>query len=967
MRWLLSLVLALAACGSGVPPLVTAEPGVIFTYPADQQLDIPTGARIVVTFSEPVEAGALGPCSATTGPFCVVGPAGPVDAMPQITGDGRSVELAGSLEPGTTYGVYVRQDLAPRATNLPTAGPLFEFTTRAERPRAAAPALVAVNGSPVATPDSYRPVLESSTIRLVFSEPLDPRTVTLAPGSLELVDQATGTAVPALVVAQGIHASIDPLADLVPGTRYEVRAGAAIRDLGGRALTASSASFVPLGSGATTPILQTARTRQDGDPGPARSRSGADRNVISIDKPLIGRENVSVLPGTMQIELGDPKALEERGNAIAFTIRRGQRLSLSGLDIKLGGELPAGISTGDIQIELLTDAGGLLYRNPYHPTDQAPENAGAPLYVDLAMDLAVYSTDPAGNAVISQTILGVQTTGTAIATDGVLAIENVAAMEMSLLGMTDAPANMVLELFTDVGATIAGDSEPPILIVTSPAEGTSLHGVGDGIELGFSEPVDLARLRAGGLRLETAAGQAIATTLESHGATVVVRPVQRLPYATDLELVLGDVADVAGNPLAATTPLGFSTPRLAATSVPLTITTLRPGAPCALSNGHCAGGGDQDETYKPFELAANEPIDAVFSQPVTPGSITLGASCGTGSVRVEELDSSGTCTAVVAGTLIRRDRGLSFVPDVPWVVGKHYRLALVTGGNGSCDGNELCGIGNNAGSFDPLSGTEDGDAGGPALVVDFVGGAATTSVLSNLDVNPATDINGSGFIGATETRYDENRAALRITGTSGAVSSASFDMADCLPATPTVEGCTYLAGSLPVQLGELEHDCALPNGGTAPSCIPLGLSPQMLLGTSLSLDATVGITINNDTGTTLMRIREPSTGPLKGFIVDDNGKPKIIASLALYMDAPDLSIPLTSHDLHSKELLVQLEGPVTFLPDGQIRIQLSNVTDIPISIHIDAPLGLSGNIDMVLPRGEMRLQLLSRLLRGVEP
>ena len=130
VRWLLSpgVVLALAACGSGVPPLVTAEPGVIFTYPADQQLDIPTGARIVVTFSEPVEAGALGPCSATTGPFCVVGPAGPVEAMPQITGDGRSVELAGSLEPGTTYGVYVRQDLAPRATNLPAAGPLFEFT-----------------------------------------------------------------------------------------------------------------------------------------------------------------------------------------------------------------------------------------------------------------------------------------------------------------------------------------------------------------------------------------------------------------------------------------------------------------------------------------------------------------------------------------------------------------------------------------------------------------------------------------------------------------------------------------------------------------------------------------------------------------------------------------------------------------------------------------------------------------------
>jgi hypothetical protein len=957
------VVLALAACGSGVPPLVTAEPGVIFTYPGDQQLDIPTGARIVVTFSEPVEAGALGPCTATTGAFCVVGPAGPVDAMAQVTGDGRSVELAGPLEPGTTYDVIARPELMPRATNLPASGPLFRFTTRTERPRAAVPTLVAVNGSPLATPDSYRPVLESSTIRLVFSEPLDPRTVTFAPGSLQLVDLSTSTVVPSLVVAQGIHASIDPLDDLAPGRRYEVRAGATIRDLGGRALTPATASFTPLDSGAATPILQVARARQEGDPGPTRSRSGADRNVITIDKPLIGRERVAVLPGTMQIELGDPTALEERGNAIAFTLRRGQRLALSGLDIKLGGEIPAGLATGDLQIELLTDAGGLLYRNPYHPADQAPENAGAPLYVDLAMDLAVYSLDPAGNAVISQTVLGVQTTGTAIATDNVLAIENVAAMEMSLLGMTDAPTNMVLELFTDGGGTVPSDTEPPVLLVTSPGEGTSLHAVGDGIELGFSEPVDLARLHAGGLRLETAAGQLIPTTLESHGATIVVRPVQRLPYATDLELVLSDVADVAGNQLAATSPIAFSTPRVQNTNVPLTLVTLRPGAPCALSDGKCAGGADSDEIYRPFALAANEPIDAVFSQSVD--SVSLGTSCGTGSVRVEELDLGGTCIGVVAGTLIQRDRALSFVPDVPWVVGKRYRFVLATN-TSNCD-NVLCNLTGVVASFDPLRGTESGDAGGPSLVVEFVGAAATTSVLSNLDVNPATDRNGSGFVDSNETRHDENRAALRITGTSGAVSSASFDMVDCLPATPEVEGCTYLAGSLPVQLGELQRDCALPNGGTATSCIPLGLSPQVLLGTSLSLDASVGITINTDTGTTLMRIREPATGPLQGFIVDDNGSPRIVASLALYMDAPDMSIPLSSHDLHSKPLTVHLEGPVTFLPDGQIRIQLSNMTDVPISVGIDAPLGLSGTVDMVLPRGEMKLQLLSRLLRGVEP
>jgi hypothetical protein len=107
--------------------LATADPGVIFTYPIDAQLDVPVGTRVVVTFSDPVEAGALGPCTATTGAFCVVGPNGPVAATPEVTGDGRSVQLASGLEPGTRYDVFVRAELSPTAANLPDSGPLFRL------------------------------------------------------------------------------------------------------------------------------------------------------------------------------------------------------------------------------------------------------------------------------------------------------------------------------------------------------------------------------------------------------------------------------------------------------------------------------------------------------------------------------------------------------------------------------------------------------------------------------------------------------------------------------------------------------------------------------------------------------------------------------------------------------------------------------------------------------------------------
>jgi hypothetical protein len=303
------------------------------------------------------------------------------------------------------------------------------------------------------------------------------------------------------------------------------------------------------------------------------------------------------------------------------------------------------------------------------------------------------------------------------------------------------------------------------------------------------------------------------------------------------------------------------------------------------------------------------------------------------------------------------------------VEGQRYRVALLSGGDEDCDLGELCNrITGRAASFDPLSGTEDGDAGGPALVIDFLGVAANRATFLFAEASPFGDVNGSGFLDGGETARDENRAAVRIVGTTGDVGNASFDMPDCLPQTPEREGCIYLLGAMPVQLGELEHDCALPDGTTAPSCIPIGLSPQTMLATSLALDASVGISISSDTGTSVLRIREPASGPVKGFIVAGNGpEPKMVLGLDLYMDAPDLSLPLSDHDLHSKPLSVLLEGPVAFFPDGRIAISLSNVADVPLEVNIDAPLGIGGSVKMILPAGEMKLQLLSRPLRGVEP
>jgi len=970
-------IAAITACSNATSPLATAEPGVVYTYPIDAQLDVPLGARVVVTFSDPVEGGAIGACTGTgadvTGAFCLVGPDGPVAATAEVVGDGKTVQLSGvAFAPGTTYAVYARAALAPAARNLPQAGPLFRFTTRSTQPRAAAPTVVAINGAAPAAPEAFRPMFETSTIRLVFSEPLDPRTVTLAPGAIELVDMTAGTAVPATLLAKGIHVSIDPIRDLVAGRPYQVKVGAQIADLGGQRVAPTSITLAPAGTGADHPIPETLRTRQAGDRGPALSRTGAERNVIAIDKPLIGKETAQVLPSALAAELGDPKAL---GGPIAFTIRRGQRLKASGLDVKLGGELPVGLSTGDIEIELLTDGGGRMYRNPYQPADQHPENERAPLFVDLSMDVAVSAVDPNGHAVLTQTVLGVQASGVVVATDGVLDIESVVAMDLDLLGVARAPANLVLELITDPTAQPDTDVVAPELLGSLPGGTGGELPVDAGVELIFSEPIDLDRARAGGLRLETLSGQAVATVLESHGAAIVVRPVAPLAYSTGYRVTLTDVADVAGNQLTGAVPVSFLTPPLVATNVPLAVASVHPGVPCTLtgatagSPGRCSSGLGADDKYRPFSLAANEPIHVTFTQPLAPASVTHGTACNAGSVRIEEVDAAGACVAAVAGTFVQHDRVISFLTEAPWQVGKRYRLTLISGGNSSCIAGEICGISGVAASFDPLGGITNGGAGGPNLVIDFTGAPATDATLVVTEASLFTDANGSGAVEAGERSRDDNRVALRITGTTGVVSNASFNMPDCLPGTPEKEACMYLSGTMPVELLPLAHDCPLPGGATAASCVPVVLTPQVMYATSVAIDATGAliVPISSDTGMSVMRVREPATGPVTGYLIDDQGTPTLVLALDLYLDAPDMSIPLSSHDLHSKPLSVSLRGPLRFLPDGRIAIAVVNVADVPLSVTINAPLGISGAVKMIVPRGEMKIQLVSPPLRGGLP
>jgi hypothetical protein len=211
---------------------------------------------------------------------------------------------------------------------------------------------------------------------------------------------------------------------------------------------------------------------------------------------------------------------------------------------------------------------------------------------------------------------------------------------------------------------------------------------------------------------------------------------------------------------------------------------------------------------------------------------------------------------------------------------------------------------------------------------------------------------------------------LAASEATGGIRSAAFPTStqDCVPATGDREACLYLLGAMPVVMGELMSDCPLPGGTSAPSCLPVEISPQAMFATSVAMEANIGLPLplTANTETTVMRIREPASGPVMGYIIDGGDGPKMITALDLYMDAPDMNVPLSTHDLHSKPLTATLEGPVKFLPDGRIAIQVANTADVPMEIAIDSSVGVNGTIKLVVPKGEMKLQLVSPALRGGE-
>ncbi len=211
-------------------------PTLEITTPVDDALDVPVDADLVLDFDEPVVAGT-GNIIITDGVTPITIPVN--DPQVTIVDDIVTINPTADLLPGTEYDVNIApaafEDLA--GNDFVPTNPVIEFTTAAGGD-VTAPTLQAT--TPV---DDAVDIAVDANLVLDFDEPVQAGT-----GNIIITDGVTPITIPVndpqVTIVDDI-VTINPTADLLPGTEYDVNiAPAAFEDLAGN-------DFVP-----TNPVIE---------------------------------------------------------------------------------------------------------------------------------------------------------------------------------------------------------------------------------------------------------------------------------------------------------------------------------------------------------------------------------------------------------------------------------------------------------------------------------------------------------------------------------------------------------------------------------------------------------------------------------------------------------------------------------------------------------------------------------------
>ncbi|WP_097458837.1 Ig-like domain-containing protein [Mangrovitalea sediminis] len=942
----------------------------IYSYPDNLQHEVPRHAPIVLEFSEAV------PSTIPAGTFVIKDSKGnTVSFSRKAVNNNKTLILTpdSELPPHTHYTVTASTlTTASGSALMPTGG--VQFDTRAAT---SGPASEVSEGPFTVArmiPDgSSQPLMDFSTLRLQFTQPLDSTTVNY--GTDVSLTDASGQLVDATVIAHGPYLTIDPNKDLTAGTKYTLSLSNAVKSTLGDALIPGnfdSLILTPQNSSPTTVMVQQAADSQSGSI--ISPLTGDPINTVPINAVLLGNNSRSQQTGDIRAELA---FVPHYPNDTPLRISKGTLLNGSSVTVKINGQVPAGFDTGAISVRFISDANGYLTRNHYSSSPDAPRT------VYLYMDIAMTTANAKANGGLSQDLMHVELVGTSIVKDGAMVIDAVGVVQPKVLGLENAYGTISFHMAgykdqTNPPAAVA-DTSLPTLQSWEPGDHSNMARPGDPIILNFSEPLSRASLDASGAVTLLADGTPATFTKTLDGGTLVIHPQGGLQFGKNYTVqVSTQVTDLAGNPLDKTYNLPFSLPTYVTGNdrSPI-VTSLEPGYPCAVTTvsrdlannleGRCLGGVNNDpsdhygrngtENYSASTAPAantlddiipvarqpaNRPIIVTFSQDMKAGSIRLGTSCSDTSAtfRVEQIDTNGNCVATVPGQLTIDTRKVTFTPKDPWTKDQLYRYVLGSVSSGpACGGNDaICSTQNLPLQTALLEGYS-ATSGGPDMEIDFRGEAADTNVFNPLKNLPTADVNANfdyeagepGPTSASPTTNLDNSTQLLVTGVGGAVTAANVG---CQNGNCPANQYVFLTGALNTEVVGYN---------AAQNAVQVKLHPTLLMTSSIDVYSTVASLIQSKTptGPMVMRLRyqKDSNGQrnqlIDGWIYSTAQGPRFKTTVDAYLDAPNLVAPFEStNNQYSYPVQLNLDGPIVFLPDGRMEIGQLNTSAVPIDVAL---------------------------------
>jgi hypothetical protein len=995
----------LAACGGSSSDEQTVsfdnwqETEVVYSYPFDGQAEVSPNAPVVVRFSDPVEVDASN--------FTLTGPDGPVNFTVESADQGRSAVLMpkAALAVKSEYALTlnnIRTDSGDAA--LPDGS--VDFKTRAAlegKPRALRQLSDTFEVASVSPDGADLPFLDFSSVNLVMTQPLDRQTVVY--GDTVTLTQ-DGQTVPAQLRVDGRQISIDPEQVLEPGTEVTLDITNGVRNLYGDAFGGFTRTFSPRDTKPRETLVQEAAPADPVlgclDDGVQTSPiTGDPINCVPLIAKLLGDNTVSKQQGNVFAELGFAPNFPDK---TPLRVPKGSLLKGDPLDVRIGGEVPAGFDSGEVTVTFLGDANGYLLPNPYSDDPSAPKQ------LRLTMDVAFDTEVQRANGAFNQTLLQVELVGYAIAdtAKGSLIVDAVGVVEPEVLGTETAYGvlSFHMESYPDQenAPAMAVDGTSPSLAAWQPGDHANKQRPGDPIILNFSEPLDPTTVVEGDTLRVTGDGAPVDFEYYLDGISIVIQPQPPLQYNTDYQVQFTNgITDIAGNPAQGET-LSFTLPTYIGSGHPAIATTTYPGFPCAVDkttwdiangdHGICRGGESDDDHLPVMPMPAERAIEVQFSQVMLEESFQLGETCGTGTFRVEKVADPGqapqqsgdnyVCQEAVPGELNYNARTVTFIPDQPWEEGATYRYVMLSENQdfttANCtNGTAICT--EDLGPFQTatLEAPTD-DMGGPDMELYFTGAPADNNVFQVLRNLPAYDVNADYVHQDSEPQpqpaagdpneypVPPNSTELFVQSTGGLLQEArvgcDYDGANC-PA----EKFLYLTAALDVEV--VGYDAQ-------EDAVRVNIYPTLLQTSSVDVFGRLALAffplgdVTIPTGAQVMRIRYQEDGngnrtqPVTGWIRETPDGPVFETRLDLYLSAPYLepaALGLTlAHDLYSYPLSLDLVGDVTFLDDGRLRIEQRNQAaqsvEVDITFRRDGEVA-AANMTLGIPPGGVFLNYIS--------